>query len=53
MKIRKKKSKKETQVEEKLDEVLKKEDIGDVLELVADENNPIGDGREFPEEKED
>ena len=50
--MRKKKIKKEDKKEEKKvlvkEEVIEsKEDIGDVLDLVADENNPIGDGLEF------
>lgn len=42
--MRKKKNKKE---EIKEDVIVKDEDIGEVLELTADENNPVSDGLEF------
>lgn len=50
----KKKNKKEKEIKEvtEKEEVIKTS-IGEVLQLVADESNPIGDGKEFPEEKED
>lgn len=44
MKMRKKKNKKE---EIKEDVIVKDEDIGEVLELTADEDNPASDGLEF------
>lgn len=35
----------EKEIEEKVD--VKISDVGEVLELTADENNPISDGKEF------
>lgn len=53
MKKKMKKSKKTEQVELK-EEVVKeevvKEEIGEVLQLVADKDNPIGDGKEYKED---
>lgn len=36
---------------ETLQEDVEITDIGEVLNLTADENNPIGDGKEFKEEE--
>lgn len=33
--------------EKKLEEEVKETEVGEVLDLTADENNPIGDGLEF------
>ena len=35
----------EKEIEEKID--VKITDVGEVLELTADENNPVSDGKEF------
>lgn len=35
----------EKEIEEKVD--VKITDVGEVLELIADENNPVSDGKEF------
>ena len=35
--------------EKELQEEVKETEVGEVLTLVADENNPIGDGKEFKE----
>lgn len=35
--------------EVKLEEEVKETEVGEVLGLTADENNPIGDGSEFKE----
>lgn len=35
--------------EVKLEEEVKDTEVGEVLDLTADENNPIGDGLEFKE----
>ena len=35
------------EIEEKVD--VKISDVGEVLELTADENNPVSDGKEFKE----
>lgn len=43
-----KKSKKIEDIEI-LEVVIKDEDVGDVLNIVADENNPVSDGKEFLE----
>ena len=37
----------EKEIEEKID--VKITDVGEVLELIADEDNPVSDGREFKE----
>lgn len=51
--VKKKKIKKEEkQIEKKFDEIVKKESIGYVLELIADKENPIGDGKEYKSEEE-
>ena len=49
----KKKTTKKTKKEVKEEQIIKEEvevkitDVGEVLEVTADENNPIGDGLEF------
>ena len=35
--------------EKKLKEEVKETEVGEVLDLTADENNPVGDGLEFKE----
>lgn len=47
MMIRKKKNKKVKETKEKVDVEIT--DVGEVLPIIADENNPVGDGREFKE----
>ena len=37
----------EKEIEEKVDVTIT--DVGEVLELTADEDNPVSDGREFKE----
>ena len=41
----KKKSKKKKEIVE--DVIIKDEDIGEVLPIIADEENPVSDGKEF------
>ena len=41
----KKKSKKKKEVKEEV--IVETEDIGEVLPIIADEENPISDGKEF------
>lgn len=43
--MRRKKSKKEKEIIE--DVIVKDEDIGEVLPITADEDNPVSDGKEF------
>lgn len=43
--MRKKKVKKEKEIVE--DVIVKDEDVGEVLPITADKDNPIGDGKEF------
>lgn len=38
--------------EKELEVDVKETEVGQVLELVADENNPVGDGKEFKEGEE-
>ena len=53
-----KKMRKKTKKTEKKEKVIKEEvkvkesDIGEILELIADENNPIGDGLEYKDGEE-
>lgn len=49
-KTNKKKEEKKVVVKEEVIET--KEDIGEVLDLVADENNPVSDGLEYKEGEE-
>lgn len=46
----KKTEKKEKVIKEEVK--VKESDIGEILELIADENNPIGDGLEYKEGEE-
>ena len=48
---RKKVKKSEKEIVE--DVIVKDEDVGEVLPITADEDNPIGDGREFAGGEED
>ena len=41
----KKKSKKKKEVKEEV--IVETEDIGEVLPIIADEENPVSDGKEF------
>ena len=41
----KKKSKKKKEVKEEV--IVETEDIGEVLPIIADEDNPVSDGKEF------
>ena len=41
----KKKSKKKKEVKEEV--IVESEDIGEVLPIIADEENPVSDGKEF------
>ncbi len=43
--MRKKKIKKEEVIEEKIE--VEKTDIGEVLPIIADRDNPVSDGKEF------
>lgn len=52
MRKRTNKKKEEKKVVVKEEVIEDKEDIGEVLDLVADEENPIGDGLEYKEEEE-
>ena len=45
MMTRKKKSKKVKEIKEKVDVELT--DVGEVLPIIADEDNPVGDGSEY------
>lgn len=41
----KKKSKKKKEIKEEV--IVENEDIGEVLPIIADEENPVSDGKEF------
>ena len=45
IKKKRKKIKKEKVIEEKIE--VEKTDVGDVLPIIADKDNPIGDGLEY------
>jgi hypothetical protein len=48
--VRKKKNKKVKETKEKVDVEIT--DVGEVLPIIADENNPVSDGKEFKDGEE-
>lgn len=51
MKVKKTRKTKKKEIVE--DVIVKDEDIGEVLPITADENNPVSDGKEFAGGEED